>query len=144
MGVSVSVRTHRPASLRRWIPWLLGVAVVALAACGEGSAKDGTPAATSPTDAPTASSTHAATATPGQTIRLLFTGDIIPARCVYTRHLAYNDFRHAFLALGPYLSGADITVGSLDATLSDAGRPLGCVQAAHRSEEHTSELQSRL
>ncbi len=121
-------RTHGPASLRIWIPLLLGAAVVALAACGEGSAKEATPATTSLTDAPAASPTPAATATPGQPIRLLFTGDIIPARCVYTRQLAYNDFRHAFLALGPYLSGADITVGSLDATLSDAGRPLGCVR----------------
>ena len=124
----MSSRTHRLASVRRWVPWLLWVAAVVLAACGEGSAKDAAPAAaTTSTDLPTASPTGSA-ATPGQLIRLLFTGDIVPARCVYARHLAYNDFRHAFLALGPFLSGADITVGSLDASLSDAGSPMGCVR----------------
>ncbi|MGB6838343.1 MAG: CapA family protein [Dehalococcoidia bacterium] len=63
----------------------------------------------------------------GQPIRLLFTGDIMPGRCVYAHHLAYGDFRHAFLKLSPLLRGADITVGSLDTSLSDAGEPMGCV-----------------
>jgi poly-gamma-glutamate capsule biosynthesis protein CapA/YwtB (metallophosphatase superfamily) len=60
-------------------------------------------------------------------IRLLATGDIIPARCVYAQQLAYQDFRHAFLATADVLRAADITVGSLDASLSDAGEPIGCV-----------------
>ena len=63
-----------------------------------------------------------------QPIRLLATGDIIPARCVYARQLAYQDFRHAFLATGDLLRAADITVGSLDASLSDAGQPIGCTR----------------
>lgn len=61
-------------------------------------------------------------------IHLLATGDIIPARCVYARHLAYHDFRHAFLATADVLRAADITVGSLDASLSDAGQPIGCTR----------------
>jgi poly-gamma-glutamate capsule biosynthesis protein CapA/YwtB (metallophosphatase superfamily) len=61
-------------------------------------------------------------------IRLLATGDIIPARCVYARQLAYQDFRHAFLATADVLRAADITVGSLDASLSDAGQPIGCTE----------------
>jgi poly-gamma-glutamate capsule biosynthesis protein CapA/YwtB (metallophosphatase superfamily) len=61
-----------------------------------------------------------------QPIRLLATGDIIPARCVYARQLAYDDFRHAFLATADVLRSADITVGSLDASISDAGEPIGC------------------
>ena len=61
-------------------------------------------------------------------IRLLATGDIIPARCVYARQLAYQDFRHAFLATADLLRAADITVGSLDASLSDAGQPIGCTR----------------
>jgi len=61
-------------------------------------------------------------------IRLLATGDIIPARCVYAQQLAYQDFRHAFLATADGLRAADITVGSLDASLSDAGEPIGCVR----------------
>jgi poly-gamma-glutamate synthesis protein (capsule biosynthesis protein) len=61
-------------------------------------------------------------------IRLLATGDIIPARCVYARQLAYQDFRHAFLATADVLRAADITVGSLDASLYDAGQPIGCTE----------------
>jgi poly-gamma-glutamate capsule biosynthesis protein CapA/YwtB (metallophosphatase superfamily) len=60
--------------------------------------------------------------------RLLATGDIIPARCVYAQQLAYGDFRHAFLATADVLRAADITVGSLDASLSDAGQPIGCME----------------
>jgi poly-gamma-glutamate synthesis protein (capsule biosynthesis protein) len=108
--------------------WLLSVAAVLLAACGGESEKGSAPVPpTATAQQPTASPVPAATATPEPLVRLLFTGDIIPARCVYTRHQAYSDFRHAFLELGPFLSGADITVGSLDSPLSDAGRPLGCV-----------------
>ncbi len=61
-------------------------------------------------------------------IRLLATGDIIPARCVYAQQLAYGDFRHAFLETADVLRAADITVGSLDASLSDAGQPIGCTE----------------
>ncbi|OGO50517.1 MAG: hypothetical protein A2148_01080 [Chloroflexi bacterium RBG_16_68_14] len=61
-------------------------------------------------------------------IILRATGDIIPARCVYAKQQEYGDFRHAFLELGPWLAQADLTVGSLDASLSDAGAPFGCVE----------------
>ncbi len=60
-------------------------------------------------------------------IIMRMTGDIIPARCVYTKQRDYGDYRHAFLKLGPWLSQADITAGSLDAALSDTGRPMECV-----------------
>ena len=63
---------------------------------------------------------------PPEPIILRATGDIIPARCVYAKQRDYGDFRHAFLALGPWLAEADITVGSLDASISDAGAPIGC------------------
>ena len=56
------------------------------------------------------------------------TGDVIPARCVYAKQRDYGDFTHAFLELGPWLSQADITIGSLDASISDAGRPFSCTQ----------------
>jgi poly-gamma-glutamate capsule biosynthesis protein CapA/YwtB (metallophosphatase superfamily) len=59
-------------------------------------------------------------------IILRATGDIIPARCVYEKHLQYNDFSHAFRELGSWLAEADVTVGSLDAAVSDAGVPYAC------------------
>lgn len=71
-------------------------------------------------------SRHFQTQAAPRPIRLLVTGDIIPARCVYARHLALEDFRHAFLTTADLLWAADITVGSLDASLSDAGEPSGC------------------
>jgi hypothetical protein len=63
---------------------------------------------------------------PPKPIILRATGDIIPARCVYAKQLQYGDFAHAFRELGSWLSQADVTVGSLDASISDAGRPFGC------------------
>jgi poly-gamma-glutamate synthesis protein (capsule biosynthesis protein) len=65
---------------------------------------------------------------PPEAIILRATGDIIPARCAYARQRDYGDLRHAFLELGSWLAEADITVGSLDASLSDAGVPFGCVE----------------
>jgi poly-gamma-glutamate synthesis protein (capsule biosynthesis protein) len=60
-------------------------------------------------------------------IVLRATGDILPVRCTYARIMALGgDFRLPFLALGPWLAEADITVGSLDASMSDAGTPFGC------------------
>ncbi len=56
------------------------------------------------------------------------TGDIIPARCVYAKQRDSGDFAHAFRVLGSWISQADITIGSLDASISDAGRPFGCTQ----------------
>jgi hypothetical protein len=56
-------------------------------------------------------------------IRLLATGDIIPARCVYARQLAYQDFRHAFLATADVLRAADSWWAAWT-LLSDAMSPL--------------------
>jgi len=67
--------------------------------------------------------------TPEPVTTLLFTGDIIPARCVYAEVQAHGgDWTLPFRPLQPILSGADITIGTLDATASDAGAPFGCVE----------------
>jgi poly-gamma-glutamate synthesis protein (capsule biosynthesis protein) len=60
--------------------------------------------------------------------RVVFTGDIIPARCVYQRQRDKGDFTAAFAVVGDYLRAADLTVGSLDASISDAGEPEGCYE----------------
>ena len=67
-----------------------------------------------------------ATSTPVARVRILFTGDVIPARCVYARQQAEGDYAFAFREIAPVLNGADLVVGSLDASLSDAGKPIGC------------------
>ena len=64
---------------------------------------------------------------PPDPIVLRATGDIIPSRCAYAKQRDYGDFRHAFLELGPWLAQADITVGSLDASIADVSPPFGCI-----------------
>jgi poly-gamma-glutamate synthesis protein (capsule biosynthesis protein) len=65
---------------------------------------------------------------PPDPIILRATGDILPVRCTYERLAALGDYRLAFEELGPWLAEADLTVGSLDAAISDAGVPFGCVE----------------
>ncbi|HEY8173086.1 MAG TPA: CapA family protein [Dehalococcoidia bacterium] len=57
---------------------------------------------------------------------LLFTGDIIPVRCTYARLQALDDYNAPFVPLHDVLAGADITIGSLDTTISRSARPIGC------------------
>jgi poly-gamma-glutamate synthesis protein (capsule biosynthesis protein) len=65
---------------------------------------------------------------PPAPIVLRATGDILPVRCAYARMAELGDLAHAFRELGSWLGEADITVGSLDAAISDAGVPFGCVE----------------
>ena len=69
------------------------------------------------------------TATPEPVTHLLFTGDVIPARCVYARIKALGgDWTLPFQPLHDMLNAADLTIGTLDATIADAGTPIGCVE----------------
>lgn len=105
---------------------LLAGLALCLAACSGGSADPDAPAPTiaaSPTTAPT----PAPTVEPVTT--LLFTGDVIPARCVHTEVMARGgDWRLPFEALHDILAGADVTIGTLDSAISDTVRPTGCVE----------------
>ena len=65
-------------------------------------------------------------------IELLFTGDINPGRCVYTKAQAAGDMALPYRPLADILQGADITIGSLDGTLSDYNPPNPCVET-HRN-----------
>jgi poly-gamma-glutamate synthesis protein (capsule biosynthesis protein) len=88
-----------------------------------------------PTETPGTPTTEAARAipTPEPTVepvtRLLFTGDVIPARCTDAAVTALGgDWTLPFQALQPMLSAADITAGTLDSTVSDAVVPTGCIE----------------
>ena len=96
------------------------------------------PAAASPTALPV-TATLAPTATPvpstatpipsptvPPTITLLFTGDINPGRCVALISKAHNDYTRPFQYVAEALRAADITVGSLDGSLSDVSPPSRC------------------
>jgi poly-gamma-glutamate synthesis protein (capsule biosynthesis protein) len=65
-------------------------------------------------------------AEPSWPLRLAFTGDIIPARCVYARQRARDDYASAFRGTAEFLREADLAAGSLDASISDAGEPIAC------------------
>jgi poly-gamma-glutamate capsule biosynthesis protein CapA/YwtB (metallophosphatase superfamily) len=67
----------------------------------------------------------AATATP-PTIRLLFTGDINPGRCPAQRALRADDFTLPYHKVADVLRAADLTVGSLDGSISDESAPSPC------------------
>ncbi|HUS14174.1 MAG TPA: CapA family protein, partial [Chloroflexia bacterium] len=59
-------------------------------------------------------------------IKLLFTGDINPGRCPAEISIAHNDFTRPFLYVAEALREADITIGSLDGSLSDISPPSPC------------------
>jgi len=96
------------------------LAGLAVFACTDNSEPSPTPALAPPT------STPIPTSTPVPTTTLLFTGDIIPARCTYERLRAIGDYGAAFDALRPQLTAADITIGTLDSTLANSAVPIGC------------------
>jgi poly-gamma-glutamate synthesis protein (capsule biosynthesis protein) len=66
--------------------------------------------------------------TPQPQITLIFTGDINPARCVYAATKAANDMALPYRPLADLLHSADITIGSLDAAISDYNPPVPCAE----------------
>lgn len=119
----------RPAAVARCVCALI-VSVVALLAitCSSGSKKDeaGGVAGDTNIDAPPAAEAPPSP-TPEPVTKLLFTGDLIPARCTYAKLQALGgDYTAPFKPLHDMLNAADITIGTLDATMSDAGTPFGC------------------
>jgi len=77
-----------------------------------------------PTPAPKLTPLPISTASPEPITRIIFTGDIIPGRCVAKKLLAANDFTLPYHYIGDTLRNADITVGSLDGSLTDRTAPI--------------------
>ena len=101
---------------------------LAYAACsGSSGAKQAGVGAAAKSGA-TATATVVPSPTPEPVTHVLFTGDIIPARCTYAKVRAIGDWTAPFQPLHDVLAGADITAGTLDSTVSDAGTPIGCVE----------------
>lgn len=80
--------------------------------------------------APVASSTPVRLPSPtaAPEIELLFTGDISPARCVYQITSQAGDMALPYRPLSDLLQGADVTIGSLDASISDVNPPSECAE----------------
>ena len=112
---------------RRWLAFLAAALLVLVAtACAGGSHSAAMPTAPA-TSTPPPPAIAAPTVEP--VTRLLFTGDLIPARCTLAkiRDLG-GDFTLPFQPLHDLLTSADITIGTLDSTASDAGTPFGCIE----------------
>jgi poly-gamma-glutamate synthesis protein (capsule biosynthesis protein) len=90
------------------------------------------PATPSPPDAaaPTAQPSPAATDTPAEQpfITLVFTGQIVPARCVDAETRLRGEADYIYEAVRDILTGADITVGTLNAAITDFPPGMGCVE----------------
>ena len=79
----------------------------------------------SPSETPAPTSTY--TPTPIPQTRLLFTGVIVPARCVQAAIDEYQDSDYLYDEIRDVVQGADLAIGTLNATISDYPPRTGCV-----------------
>jgi poly-gamma-glutamate capsule biosynthesis protein CapA/YwtB (metallophosphatase superfamily) len=64
-------------------------------------------------------------------ISLMFTGDINLGRCVAKETIMAGDFTHPFRFVAEKLRTADLTIGSLDGTISDASHFMPCPESTN-------------
>lgn len=91
-----------------------------------------TPSPRIPTALPTSYSSPSATTLPTPTTSprstLLFTGVIVPARCVQAKIDELGDPNYPYEEVKDIIAGADLAVGTLNATISDYPPHTGCVR----------------
>jgi poly-gamma-glutamate synthesis protein (capsule biosynthesis protein) len=68
---------------------------------------------------------------PAPTIRLVFTGDMNLGRCVAKASIRMEDFTFPFHLVAERLSKADLTIGSLDGTISDESVYMPCPESTN-------------
>ncbi len=105
---------------------LPGLEATAPPALPQPSPTSTTPSTDTATPAATPIPTATFTPTPGTTT-LLFTGNIVPARCVQARIDENGNPDYPYEEVQDLIRGADLAIGTLNATLSDFTRPTGCV-----------------
>ena len=81
-----------------------------------------------PTQTPTPTPASSPTKRPPPQITLLFTGVIVPARCVQSAIDARNDANYVYDEVRQLISSADLAVGTLNASLSDLSTHTGCIE----------------
>ena len=82
------------------------------------------PSITHPTETPT----NTPTSTPPPPTTLLFTGVIVPARCVQAKIDEIGDPNYPYEEVVDIITGADLAIGTLNATISDYPPRTGCVR----------------
>ncbi|MFZ5809869.1 MAG: CapA family protein [Chloroflexota bacterium] len=130
-------------SLRRLLIALIWVSLVASACSTEASLPEITkevatgipatatatlspsPPAHSSTNAETATSTPSPTPIPMTT--LLFTGVIVPARCVQAALDVSGNYDYPYEEVSDIIQGADLAIGTFNATMSDIPPHTGCI-----------------
>ena len=80
-----------------------------------------------PTETPTPAATLQPSPTPDPITTLLFTGVIVPARCVQAAIDAAGNPDLPYEEVSPLITQADLAVGTLNATISDYPPHTGCV-----------------
>jgi hypothetical protein len=80
------------------------------------------------TPLPVSLPTETPTEQPVPQISLLFTGVIVPARCVQSAIDARGDANYVYDEVRELISGADLAVGTLNTTLSDLSTHTGCIE----------------
>jgi poly-gamma-glutamate synthesis protein (capsule biosynthesis protein) len=80
-----------------------------------------------PTDTPAPTATLEASPTPDAITTLLFTGVIVPARCVQAAIDASGNPDLPYEEVSPLITKADLAIGTLNATISDYPPHTGCV-----------------
>ncbi len=83
---------------------------------------------TNPSPSPTWLPTDTPTSTPAPEITLLFTGVIVPARCVQSAIDARGDANYVYDEVRETISSADLAVGTLNTSLSDLSAHTGCIE----------------
>lgn len=83
---------------------------------------------TSPTPTATIMPTVTATLTPVPEITLLFTGVIVPARCVQSAIDQHADANYIYDEVREVILSADLAVGTLNTSLSDLSTHTGCIE----------------
>ncbi len=87
-----------------------------------------TPLPPSATPAPLRSATPPASPSPIPQISIVFTGQIVPGRCVQAGVEARGNADYIYAAVRELLGGADLTVGTVNGTISETAPKTGCVQ----------------
>jgi poly-gamma-glutamate synthesis protein (capsule biosynthesis protein) len=80
------------------------------------------------TPAPVVLPTNTPTEQPAPHITLLFTGVIVPARCVQAAIDARGDANYVYDEVREIISSADLAIGTLNTTLSDLSTHTGCIK----------------
>lgn len=95
------------------------------------------------TPAPSLTPTQSPSPTPPPEITLLFTGQIVPGRCVQAGVAAHGNADYIYDGVREMIQGADLALGTVNGTIGDTSPSTGCVVTfvLVGSSEHADAIQ---